>query len=63
MQLLRALLNIACELLNRIIAVSGLLRIIALMQADNVPVDKIEGGDDGLHIFSILLLGCLMCLG
>jgi len=46
MQLLRALLNIACELLNRIVAVSGLLRIIALMQADNVPVDKIEGGDD-----------------
>lgn len=46
MQLLCALLNIACELLNRIVAISGLLRIIALMQADNVPVDKIEGGDD-----------------
>jgi hypothetical protein len=46
MQLLRALLNIACELLNRIVAVSGLLRIIALMQADNMPVDKIEGGYD-----------------
>ena len=46
MQLLRTLLNIACELLNRIVAVGGLMRIIALMQADNVPVDKIEGGDD-----------------
>ena len=46
MQLLRALLNIACELLNGIVALSVLLRIIALMQADNVPVDEIEGGDD-----------------
>jgi len=46
MQLFRTLLNIACELLNRIVAVGGLLRLIALMPGDNVPVDKIEGGDD-----------------